>query len=250
MAKNKLGKFVALGALVGAGAWIYKKYDTIKSMYHKVSIFKGERYEYDEFDGEAIAAMFSGVMIDLSDVEFTEDEVYLDIYALCSGVKILIPSDVEIVLEGTNNASGISVDQDEDTEKIKTLYINYNATASGIHVTDNINEFEDGCCGGDNCCCDDDTCDDDDCSCDENSPSDEKESYEESTIDVSQEPEMVSNVTNSIDESDNKDDDDIKKAAESLDEAARDLHSAIDDFVKDDGFGAFEPVDEEDDFFE
>jgi len=152
MAKGKFGKLVALSALAGAGAWIYKKYDTIKSMYHKVSLFKGERYEYDTFDGEAIAAMFSGVMIDLSDVEFTDDEVYLDIYALCSGVKVLIPRDVEVVLEGTNNASGITVDQDEDSSKLKTLYINYNITASGLLVTDNIDE----CDCGDDCTCDDD----------------------------------------------------------------------------------------------
>ena len=64
MAKGKVGKLVALSAIVGAGACVYKKYDTIKSMYHKVSIFKGERYEFDTFDGEAIAAMFSGVTID------------------------------------------------------------------------------------------------------------------------------------------------------------------------------------------
>lgn len=171
MAKNKLGKLVALSAVVGAGAWLYKKYDTIKSMYHKVSIFKGERYEYEEFDGEAIAAMFSGVMIDLSDVEFTEDEVYLDIYALCSGIRILIPTDVEVVLEGTNNASGIQVDQDEDTEKTRTLYINYNATASGIQVTDNITDFGEGCCSDPECCCDDEECctDDEEC-CEEDKP--------------------------------------------------------------------------------
>jgi len=149
MKKGKLGKVVALGAVMGAGAWVYKKYDTIKSMYHKVSFFKGECYEFEEFDGEAIAAMFSGIVIDLSQAEFIDDEVYLDVYAFASGVRIIIPKNVEVVLEGTNKASGIQIDQEESEEKTHTLYINYRATVSGILITDNM---EEGCCSQfDNC---------------------------------------------------------------------------------------------------
>ncbi len=93
-------------------------------------------------------------MIDLSDAEFTEEEVYLDIYALCSGIRILIPLDVEVVLEGSDNVSGVQVDQDEEVEKTKTLYVNYNITASGLLVTDNIDMYccDDECCAEEECC--------------------------------------------------------------------------------------------------
>ncbi len=218
MGKSKFGQIVALGAVVGAGAWVYKKYDTIKSMYHKVSLFKGERYEYDIFEGEAIAAMFSGVMIDLSDVEFADDEVYLDIYALCSGVKVFIPKDVEIVLEGTNNASGIQVDQDEDTPKTKTLYINYNATASGIQITDNVDDS--CCCCGDDECCDDESCDDPSCCCND----DDEDVNEEENVDTNEEKSTKEEVKEEVKEEEvvkeikEEDSIDVFEAPEDLDD--------------------------------
>lgn len=266
MAKGKLGKLVALSAVVGAGAWVYKKYDTIKSMYHKVSIFTGDRYEFDEFDGEAIAAMFSGVMIDLSDVVFNEDEVYLDIYALCSGIRVLIPKDVEVVLEGSNNASGVQLDQDEDTPKTRTLYINYNITASGLQITDNVNDCSEECC-------DDPDCDDPDCCSDEKSVmeevvediSDDVEPFVENIVsDVKDKVEETEEVVEEVVEDVNEVVDEVKEtskeeldkmvnaAAVELDEAAAEVEEAIDEFIdKEDSFDAFDSDDEsDDDFFE
>lgn len=272
MAKGKLGKLVALSAVVGAGAWVYKKYDTIKSMYHKVSIFKGDRYEFDEFDGEAIAAMFSGVMIDLSDVTFSEDEVYLDIYALCSGIRVLIPKDVEVVLEGSNNASGVQVDQNEDTPKTRTLYINYNITASGLQITDNV----DDCCDDPDCCCedDDDCCSDDDCCCGSDEEVSEaveevveavvpsvEEVFEEASEVVTPVVEEVVEEVEAFEEADAFEevalaekelDKAVNEAAQDLDEAAQEVEEAIDNFMdQDDVFNSFDTKsDDEDDFFD
>jgi len=237
MAKGKLGKLVALSAVIGAGAWVYKKYDTIKSMYHKVSIFKGDRYEFDEFDGEAIAAMFSGVMIDLSDVVFSEDEVYLDIYALCSGIRVLIPKDVEVVLEGSNNASGVQVDQDEDTPKTRTLYINYNITASGLQITDNIDA-----------CCDDECCDDPDCCSDEESIKEVEEDLSDEVEPFAEE--VILQAEETFEEVEEEDlDKMVSESAAELDEAAQKVEEAIDDFIdQDDAFDS--SADVNDDFFE
>lgn len=268
MAKGKLGKLVALSAVVGAGAWVYKKYDTIKSMYHKVSIFKGDRYEFDEFDGEAIAAMFSGVMIDLSDVTFSEDEVYLDIYALCSGIRVLIPKDVEVVLEGSNNASGVQVDQNEDTPKTRTLYINYNITASGLQITDNV----DDCCDDPDCCSDDEEpCDDPECCCNNVEEEAVEEAVEavETAVPVVEEAveEVVAPVVEEVIEeveafeeadafeevasAEENLDEVVKEAAKDLDDAAQEVEEAIDNFMdKDDAFSTFDSNDDDDDFFD
>lgn len=144
MGKNKLGKIVVLGSLLGSAAYLYKKYDSVKSMYHKVSAFTGKEYKYDEFDGEAIAAMFAGVQIDLSHAEFGDEEVYLDLYGFCSGIRVLLPKGVDVSFEGTNTLSGVTMDQDESIPKTKKLIINYRVTMSGLQVTDGIHHED--CC--------------------------------------------------------------------------------------------------------
>ncbi len=53
----------------------------------------------------------------LADAQFEEDEVYLDIYALCSGVKVIVPPHVEVICDGRIKASGVQIHQDEFTEK-------------------------------------------------------------------------------------------------------------------------------------
>ncbi|MBN2221525.1 MAG: hypothetical protein JW708_04900 [Vallitaleaceae bacterium] len=145
MGKNKFGKIVVIGSLVGSAAYLYKKYDSIKSMYHKVSAFTGKEYKYDEFDGEAIAAMFAGVQIDLSNAQFGEEEVYLDLYGFCSGIRVLLPKGVDVSFEGTNKLSGVTMDQDESVPKTKKLIINYRVTMSGLQVTDSVHQH-DACC--------------------------------------------------------------------------------------------------------
>ena len=147
MGKNKFGKIVVFGSLVGSAAYFYKKYDSIKSMYHKVSAFTGKEYKYDEFDGEAIAAMFAGVQIDLSNAQFGEEEVYLDLYGFCSGIRVLLPKGVDVSFEGTNKLSGVTMDQDESVPKTKKLIINYRVTMSGLQVTDHVHQH-DACCEG------------------------------------------------------------------------------------------------------
>ena len=268
MAKKKIGLIVTLGAIVGSAAWVYKKYDSIKSMYHKVSLFKGERIDFDTFEGEAVAGMFSGLLVDLSLAEFSEKEVYLDVYGFCSGIRVLIPKDVEVVLEGTNKASGVHLDQDEDILKTRTLFINYNLTASGLSISDNIDDSHEdaidesakneACCDDDCCkdeaCCDDDCCDDeaccdDDCcedeaccddeSCEEEASSIEDESNVENETSIEDEPKWENNF------------DALNISAQELDEAAADVEEAIDQFV-DKEAAPFDSVvkDTKDDFFE
>jgi hypothetical protein len=136
MGRNSFGKLVFLGSVIGTATWVYRKYDAVRTMYNKVYMFKGEQLVYDHFDGNAMAAMFSGIEINLKDAAFEEDEVYLDIYALCSGIKLIVPSHVEVICDGTVKASGVQINQDEFVEKTVQLYLNYDLTASGLMVTD------------------------------------------------------------------------------------------------------------------
>lgn len=203
MAKKRFGIIVALGAIAGSAAWIYKKYDSVKSMYQKVILFKGERLEFEEFEGEAIASMFSGVLLDLSHSEFTESETYLDLYGFCSGIRVLIPKDIEVVLEGTKKASGVLIDQDDDVHKTKTLYINYNLLASGLSISDNIDSYHDEhCCDDEECECEDEACCDEECECEDEACCDEEsESNDEDFNDV----ESVNEVEGPSDTSTNED---------------------------------------------
>lgn len=158
MGKGKIGKILAFGAVVGAGAWCYKKYDTLKSMYDSVSLGKTERYEFDEVDGESVACVLSNVVIDLSESEFLDDEVYLDIYALKSKVTVIVSSDVELILEGNNKGSTISTDQNAEVNKNKTLFLNYDSYFSKILVTDDSsyrwsNDCDHGVAMASDCCC-------------------------------------------------------------------------------------------------
>jgi len=290
MAKKKLGLIVTLGAIVGSAAWVYKKYDSIKSMYHKVSLFKGERIDFDTFEGEAVAGMFSGLLVDLSSAEFSEKEVYLDVYGFCSGIRVLIPKDVEVVLEGTNKASGVHLDQDEDILKTRTLFINYNLTASGLSISDNIDDSHDdsidecdkdetccdddcctdeACCDDDCCkdetCCDDDCCTDEACSdddcCTDEASSDNAESKDMSVMKeeaILEEEDSLEEDINNEEETTLEDEpkwennfEALNTSAQELDAAAADVEEAIDQFVDKDAL-PFDSVvkDTDDDFFE
>lgn len=145
--KKKIGKVLLAGSMIGAGAWAYKKYDTIRSMYSTVHAFKSLNDEPEVFKGKAIASLFSSVHIDLSESQFEHDEVYLDLYAVCSDVEIIIPDTMKVVLEGENHKSRVDVSQDVSLEKDKTLYINYHTRFSNFAIMD-LSSIEDGCdCG-------------------------------------------------------------------------------------------------------
>lgn len=137
MGKKSFRNVVVLGALAGLGVAAYKKLETVKAMYKNVYALKGEHMTYDDlFEGETLAGFCSGFDIDLRDADFSEEEVYLDLYGFCSGFNIRIPSNCEVILEGSNRMSGIELSQDEEEEKSKTLFINYDLMCSGLRITD------------------------------------------------------------------------------------------------------------------
>ncbi len=172
MKTSKLVKVVVLGSLVGAASWVYKKYDTVRTMYNKVYFLKKEEKAYGHFDGHAMATMFSALKIDLTDTVFEEEEVYLDIYALGSFVTIYVPSHVEVICDGRVKASGVQIHQDDFAEKTVQLYLNYDFTASGLVIIDEDYVESSCCCCGDDhedgsCCCSDDN-EDGSCCCGDN----------------------------------------------------------------------------------
>ncbi len=189
--KRKLGKVLLAGSIIGAGAWAYKKYDIIRSMYSTVHLFKSMNEEPEEFKGKAIASLFSNVHLDVSESQLEHDEVYLDLYAVCSNVEIIIPNNVKVVLEGENHKSHIAVNQDVTLEKDKTLYINYHARFSNFVILDLASlEDEDECdCG----------CEDHDCDHEETSEVQEASEVEE-TVTIEEEETLRTPVEDSIDE--------------------------------------------------
>lgn len=223
MGKNKVGKIVILGSLVGSAAYLYKKYDSIKSMYHKVSIFTGKEYKYDEFDGEAIAAMFAGVQIDLSQAEFGDEEVYLDLYGLCSGIRVLLPKGVDVTFEGTNKLSGVTMDQDESVPKTKKLIINYRVTMSGLQITDSDHHHD--------ACCNEET----------------EEEVDDIVEEADEEYEEAGDLKEDSDEAVQEVTEEIKEASEELKE---EFHEAFDEVKEkfEDGLASFET--KKDEFFE
>lgn len=135
---KKVIKIVAgVAAISLVGIKVYRKLRELKSIYNYLVVGKSECLIYDdEFDGDSLALVASDMEIDLSGADFFENELYLDLYATASRVEIVIPSDVDILLEGSTKLSSISVDQDESIEKTKVLHIHYHLLGAQLSIID------------------------------------------------------------------------------------------------------------------
>ena len=133
---------IGLGALAGIGFGAFrfaKEYRMVNEVYNNVLMGSGEKLIYDElFEGDSVAAFFTGVEIDMREAEFEDEELNLDVYGFCSGCKILVPENVQVSLSGVNRGSGVQSDLNELAEG-PVLNINYDLTCSGLMVigTDN-----------------------------------------------------------------------------------------------------------------
>lgn len=132
-------KIVILGSIIaGIVFYVRKKLDELKKYYKNTVIFNGKELKYEDeevFTGESIASVFSGVDVDLRNVDVQANEVTIDLFTMFSGIRIRIPADWYVVAEGTNNASGIEIRDNEENEDALILKINYKAYFSGIEVT-------------------------------------------------------------------------------------------------------------------
>ncbi len=124
----------AIGGVAFGGYKAYQEYEYLKQTHNNVVLCNGEKFIYDEaFEGDSIAAIMSGIEIDLREADFEADFNNLDIYGFASGFKILVPDDIKVIVNGVSKASGIEVEVDEEVVG-KILNINYDLTASGLMV--------------------------------------------------------------------------------------------------------------------
>lgn len=134
----------ALGGLAYGGFKLKQQLDYVKEVYNDVILFKGERLVYDEvFEGDSVAAINSGLEIDMSEMTMEVDEVNLDVYGFCSGIKIVVPEGIHVVHNGSNKYSGVSVNVAEyENDDILTLNINYDVTCSGLLIETKYDDYE------------------------------------------------------------------------------------------------------------
>ncbi|NDL66929.1 LiaF domain-containing protein [Anaerotalea alkaliphila] len=133
--KRKMLKYLALGAVFGlVGKKVYHNFEELRSVYNHFIFGKSERIVYDdEFDGDSMSMLCSDIEIDLTNTNFFEEEMYLDLQAVASRVKILIPSHVEVVLEGSCKFSKVRMEL-EEAQKREILHIHYHLTASSMEI--------------------------------------------------------------------------------------------------------------------
>lgn len=168
-----LKKALLFGAVVGAGAYAYKKYEELKVFYNEVLVGKCKTLYYNSaFEDDSVAALGSAVKLNFLGVHPESPSVYLNIFALASSVSILVPDECRVILDGNNTASSITVSEsdNEDTEKEFTLYIDYKASGSAVNIVyESVLKKEEEC----DCCC---GCkDEDDCGCEEECACEKKE---------------------------------------------------------------------------
>lgn len=137
MSKRMRG-LMTLGLLGGASVGAFKAvkhYEYLKETHNNVILFNGERLVYDEiFEGDSVAAVAAGIEIDLREAKFDADFTSLDVYGIASGFRIIVPTNIQVMVTGINRASGVQLDVDEEVEG-KVLNINYDLTGSGLLVT-------------------------------------------------------------------------------------------------------------------
>lgn len=139
--KGFLVFFIALvSAIVGGTLFFKKKLAKLKGIYNNVVLFNGKEIKYNEeveVEIEDMAVLFGGVDIDLRNAKPTEKDLSMNIFLFCSGLRIRVPDEWEVIAEGTNKSSGIDIktdEKDEDGDYI-TFRINYEARYSGMEIS-------------------------------------------------------------------------------------------------------------------
>lgn len=161
--KNVIKGTVAIASLAGIGFAGYKaveKRNDLKKNFKDVSWFKGKSIVYDqeEFTGDELAVMFSGLEIDFRGVIINEPAV-LKVHGEFSGIRIVVPDTMLVKATGTSVNSGVSnhLKWDDDTEAAPLLTIEYEVKYAGLEII-RASEVDDCCCEEDDCCCEDDAC--------------------------------------------------------------------------------------------
>lgn len=151
MSKRKTSKkivnFVVVSSLVSVGVSIFKKSKSLKNKYNNCYFFSGEDIDYrdQEFEGDSIATLFSGVDIDFTEATLKDNKAIIELYSKFSGISITVPQHFNVKVSGEEDKSGISneFEYDEDNIQAPLLEIKYNIKFSGLEIKKSDNEEDD-----------------------------------------------------------------------------------------------------------
>lgn len=97
--------------------------------------FSGCNMNFDGeiFEGAELSAVFGGVKCDLRNAVF-ESDCAIQATAVFGGIDILVPSNVNVKINGTSLFGGISDKAEHDKNSTITLYVNGTSIFGGIDV--------------------------------------------------------------------------------------------------------------------
>ncbi len=99
-----------------------------------ISIFSNKKIENSEkLDGVCIYSLFSCVNADLTSCNLSEDS-FVSIVSFFSNVKVRVPDDVKVNIDGLSCKSLIKADTAGDDVEEGGMYVAYNANFSRIRI--------------------------------------------------------------------------------------------------------------------
>lgn len=140
MKARRKGLCLVLLSIIGFIAYKFSgKIKKLKEQFDKCYTFTNKqiKYENKEFCGESIATIFSGVVIDFTDVTLIDDINTIELYSEFSSVTIKVPEDSNIEVEGDNNRSRVTnkLENEYDSEYAPTLKIKYDIKFTDLIIT-------------------------------------------------------------------------------------------------------------------
>lgn len=98
--------------------------------------YGGDEYVYhgETFHGASLEVFCGGIRLDLRDALITEDEA-IDIHANCSGVEIIVPSNVNVVVNSRSFCGGVENETRQCIgPEVKTLHVTASVFMGGISI--------------------------------------------------------------------------------------------------------------------
>ncbi len=114
-----------------------KKIPKSKNNDEIISAFSSQKVnkEGETFEGANIDAVFGGVDLDLRSAKIKDDSV-IKASAIFGGVKIIVPDDVNVIVNNTSIFGGVSNKCSKNTNAKITLYIEAVALFGGIEINE------------------------------------------------------------------------------------------------------------------
>jgi predicted membrane protein len=135
--------FILIGlAIVLHSAW-WRKAAPGRDFINLTLVFGGGEFNYNsrDFRGGKVTAIMGGGSIDLREANPVSDEIMLDVLAIMGGVEIRVPTNWQVILEGTpifggmaNKTVSAGAKQDAGSGAVRRLKIKGMTIMGGVEV--------------------------------------------------------------------------------------------------------------------